>query len=64
VAVSEKPQIEALRTGCDVLVATPGRLLDLAQQTAPRPAPGALLRAGRGPTRMLDMGFINDIRRS
>jgi len=30
--VSEKPQIEALRRGCDVLVATPGRLLDLAQQ--------------------------------
>src|SRR5215470_8545362 len=30
--VSEKPQIEALRRGCDVLVATQGRLLDLAQQ--------------------------------
>ena len=30
--VSEKPQIDALRRGCDIVVATPGRLLDLAQQ--------------------------------
>jgi len=30
--VGEKPQIEALRSGCDLLVATPGRLLDLAQR--------------------------------
>ena len=29
--VSINPQISALRTGCDVLVATPGRLLDLAR---------------------------------
>src|ERR1700704_5663769 len=59
--VSEKPQIEALRTGCDLLVATPGRLLDLAQQQ--------LLDLGQvrccvldEADRMLDMGFINDIR--
>src|SRR5438105_7679279 len=32
--VSEKPQIEALRSGCDLLVATPGRLLDLVEQIA------------------------------
>ena len=30
--VSQKPQIEALRRGLDVLVATPGRLLDLMEQ--------------------------------
>ncbi len=30
--VSINPQISALRSGCDILVATPGRLLDLAQQ--------------------------------
>src|SRR5690242_8076278 len=30
--VSLNPQIEALRSGCDLLVATPGRLLDLAEQ--------------------------------
>src|SRR6202034_2695587 len=32
--VSINPQISALRSGCDILVATPGRLLDLAQQRA------------------------------
>jgi ATP-dependent RNA helicase RhlE len=60
--VSEKPQIEALRAGCDLLVATPGRLLDLAQQR--------LLDLGQvrclvldEADRMLDMGFIHDIRR-
>jgi ATP-dependent RNA helicase RhlE len=59
--VSEKPQIEALRRGCDVLVATPGRLLDLAQQrqldlTAVRCC--VLDEADR----MLDMGFLPAIR--
>jgi ATP-dependent RNA helicase RhlE len=60
--VSEKPQIEALRGGCDLLVATPGRLLDLAQQQ--------LLELGQvqccvldEADRMLDMGFIDAIRR-
>ena len=59
--VGEKPQIEALRSGCDLLVATPGRLLDLAQRK--------LLDLGQvrccvldEADRMLDMGFINDIR--
>ena len=32
--VNINPQISALRSGCDILVATPGRLLDLAQQRA------------------------------
>src|SRR5688572_5939670 len=32
--VGERPQIDALRRGCDILVATPGRLLDLAEQKA------------------------------
>ncbi len=59
--VSEKPQIEALRTGCDLLVATPGRLLDLAER--------GLLDLGQvrccvldEADRMLDMGFIHAIR--
>src|SRR6187431_1876297 len=30
--VSERPQIEAMRQGCDILVATPGRLQDLVEQ--------------------------------
>jgi ATP-dependent RNA helicase RhlE len=60
--VSEKPQIEALRAGCDLLIATPGRLLDLAGQRA------LDLGAVRccvldEADRMLDMGFIHDIRR-
>lgn len=60
--VSAKPQIAALRTGCDLLVATPGRLLDLAEQ-------GALDLRGiecfvlDEADRMLDMGFIHAIRR-
>jgi ATP-dependent RNA helicase RhlE len=32
--VNINPQISGLRSGCDILVATPGRLLDLAQQRA------------------------------
>lgn len=60
--VNENPQIRALRQGIDILVATPGRLLDL---------------HGRGfidfsevdffvldeADRMLDMGFVHDVRR-
>src|SRR5258707_12002733 len=60
--VSINPQIDALHKGCDLLVATPGRLLDLAEQ-------GVLdLRAVEcfvldEADRMLDMGFIPAIRR-
>jgi ATP-dependent RNA helicase RhlE len=60
--VSINPQIDALYSGCDLLVATPGRLLDLAQQ-------GVLdLRSVEcfvldEADRMLDMGFIPAIRR-
>jgi ATP-dependent RNA helicase RhlE len=60
--VSINPQIDALHKGCDVLVATPGRLLDLAEQ-------GVLdLRSVEcfvldEADRMLDMGFIPAIRR-
>jgi ATP-dependent RNA helicase RhlE len=60
--VSINPQIDALYNGCDLLVATPGRLLDLAEQ-------GALdLRSVEcfvldEADRMLDMGFIPAIRR-
>jgi ATP-dependent RNA helicase RhlE len=60
--VSERPQVEALRNGCDLLVATPGRLLDLAER--------GLLDLGQvnccvldEADRMLDMGFIHAIRR-
>jgi len=60
--VSQVPQVEALRGGVDVLVATPGRLLDLIQQghvSLDRIEVFVLDEADR----MLDMGFIPDIRR-
>jgi ATP-dependent RNA helicase RhlE len=60
--VGINPQIDALRAGCDLLIATPGRLLDLAEQRA------VDLREVRyfvldEADRMLDMGFIHAIRR-
>ncbi len=60
--VSINPQISALRGGCDILVATPGRLLDLAQQRALDLSKIQVLVLDEA-DRMLDMGFIHDIRR-
>ncbi len=60
--VGERPQIDGLRAGCDILVATPGRLLDLANRgfvDFSRVKQLVLDEADR----MLDMGFIHDIRR-
>ncbi|HTD31177.1 MAG TPA: DEAD/DEAH box helicase [Steroidobacteraceae bacterium] len=59
--VSEKPQIEALRRGCDLIVATPGRLLDLAQQRVLDLSHVRVCVLDEG-DRMLDMGFIHAIR--
>jgi ATP-dependent RNA helicase RhlE len=59
--VSEKPQIEALRRGCDVLVATPGRLLDLAQQRQLDLSQVKTFVLDEA-DRMLDMGFIHAIK--
>ncbi len=59
--VSERPQIEALRRGCDLLVATPGRLLDLAQQRVLDLSQVRCLVLDEA-DRMLDMGFIRAIR--
>ena len=56
------PQISALRSGCDILVATPGRLLDLAQQRAVDLSKVQVFVLDEA-DRMLDMGFIPDIRR-
>lgn len=60
--VNIRPQIEMLRKGVDVLVATPGRLLDLCSQRA------VFLDAIQAVVldeadRMLDMGFLPDIRK-
>jgi ATP-dependent RNA helicase RhlE len=60
--VSIGPQINALRSGCDLLIATPGRLLDLAEQRAVdlRDVQYFVLDEA---DRMLDMGFIHALRR-
>ena len=60
--VSERPQIEALRAGVDLLVATPGRLLDLMNRRLCDFSRLAFLVLDEA-DRMLDMGFLPDIRR-
>jgi len=60
--VNINPQISGLRSGCDLLIATPGRLLDLAQQGAVNLRNVQVLVLDEA-DRMLDMGFIRDIRR-
>jgi len=60
--VSINPQIDALRRGCDIIVATPGRLLDHGQQGNLDLKHIEVLVLDEA-DRMLDMGFINDIRR-
>jgi ATP-dependent RNA helicase RhlE len=56
------PQIKELRAGIEILVATPGRLLDLVGQRAANLAQVEILVLDEG-DRMLDMGFMPDIRR-
>ena len=56
------PQIRALKPGVDVLVATPGRLLDLSNQGAVHFDDLEVLILDEA-DRMLDMGFIHDLRR-
>ncbi|MDR0780184.1 MAG: DEAD/DEAH box helicase [Pseudomonadales bacterium] len=60
--VNINPQQMALRKGCDILVATPGRLLDLYQQNAVKFSELEILVLDEA-DRMLDMGFIRDIRK-
>ena len=56
------PQIKALRAGVEILVATPGRLLDLVGQRVANLAQVEVLVLDEA-DRMLDMGFLPDIRR-
>jgi ATP-dependent RNA helicase RhlE len=60
--VSEKAQIDRARAGCDILVATPGRLLDLCEQRAVSLSEVNIFILDEA-DRMLDMGFIRDIKR-
>tara|TARA_R110002050_G_scaffold269917_2_gene412653 strand:+ start:200421 stop:201698 length:1278 start_codon:yes stop_codon:yes gene_type:complete len=60
--VKINPQMMKLRKGVDILIATPGRLLDLYQQNAVRFNQLEILVLDEA-DRMLDMGFINDIRK-
>jgi ATP-dependent RNA helicase RhlE len=60
--VGIQPQIDALRRGVDVLVATPGRLLDHVEQKTVDLRQVEILVLDEA-DRMLDMGFIHDIRR-
>ncbi len=60
--VSINPQIKKLSRGVDILIATPGRLLDLVQQGAVSLSQVETLVLDEA-DRMLDMGFIRDIRK-
>lgn len=60
--VAQNPQVNVLRSGVDILIATPGRLLDLMQQkhiSLDHIEKFVLDEADR----MLDMGFIHDVKR-
>lgn len=60
--VSQHSQVQAIRRGIDILVATPGRLLDLMQQglISLRDIQYFILDEA---DRMLDMGFVHDVKR-
>jgi ATP-dependent RNA helicase RhlE len=60
--VNQNPQVQALRQGVDIAVATPGRLLDLMGQRA-ADLRGVQTLVLDEADRMLDMGFIHDIRK-
>ncbi len=60
--VGQVPQVKALRRGVDILVATPGRLLDLIGQGHLILDKAAILVLDEA-DRMLDMGFVRDVRK-
>ena len=60
--VGMNPQISQLKKGVDILVATPGRLLDLAQQGFLDLSQVQILVLDEA-DRMLDMGFIHDVKK-
>jgi ATP-dependent RNA helicase RhlE len=60
--VSQKPQTDALARGLDIVIATPGRLLDLMEQGQVRLDAVEMLVLDEA-DRMLDLGFIHPIRK-
>jgi ATP-dependent RNA helicase RhlE len=60
--VGQQPQVDALQRGVDILVATPGRLLDLMEQRHLRLDAVEVFVLDEA-DRMLDMGFVRDVRR-
>jgi superfamily II DNA/RNA helicase len=60
--VDMKPQTEALRRGCEVVIATPGRLLDHIEQKNTNLSQVQIVVLDEA-DRMLDMGFLPDISR-
>jgi ATP-dependent RNA helicase RhlE len=60
--VSQNPQTDALRRGVDILVATPGRLLDLMNQRFVHLEHIKMLVLDEA-DRMLDMGFVHDVKK-
>lgn len=60
--VSQKAQTDALRSGVDILIATPGRLLDLMAQKYVHLQHLKLFVLDEA-DRMLDMGFIHDVKK-
>ncbi|HEX6223336.1 MAG TPA: DEAD/DEAH box helicase [Chryseolinea sp.] len=60
--VSQRSQTDALRAGIDILIATPGRLLDLMDQRFVKLQHLKMLVLDEA-DRMLDMGFIHDVKK-
>ncbi|MCL4257870.1 MAG: DEAD/DEAH box helicase [Anaerolineales bacterium] len=60
--VGARPQVEALRRGAEIIVACPGRLLDLANQNSVRLNKIEVLVLDEA-DRMFDMGFLPDVKR-
>jgi ATP-dependent RNA helicase RhlE len=60
--VSQKAQTDALRAGVDILIATPGRLLDLMNQRYVKLEQLKMFVLDEA-DRMLDMGFIHDVKK-
>lgn len=60
--VPQQPQVQALRSGIDILIATPGRLLDLTDQRFVNLQDIKYFVLDEA-DRMLDMGFVHDVKR-